>query len=394
MQRKILIGLAVLFVAGAVFFFAILPGQFEARTNIVTDEPLPAIRPEIAKLHETLAIADLHGDTLLWQRSLLDDTSRGHIDLGRLETGNVALQVFSSVTKTPRGQNYDSNSGDTDNITLLAIAQLQPIRTWFSLLQRSLWHAQKLERAAEDSNGRLMLIRQPQDIDRLLALRDSGKPVVGALFSAEGLHNLEGEPGNLDVLYDAGMRMASPTHFFDNRLAGSMHGEEKAGLTPFGREIIGMMETRGIIVDIAHCSHACVADILAMAHRPVVSSHGGVRAVCKVNRNLTDDEIRGIARTGGLVGIGYWDAAICSTDPRDIARSIAHVRDLVGIDHVALGSDFDGAVTTRFDTAQLAQVTQALVDLGFDDAEIRAVMGGNALRVIKQGIEPLRKAPL
>lgn len=394
MQRKILIGLAVLLVVGAVFFFAILPGQFEARTNIVTDEQLPEIRPEVAKLHKTLAIADLHGDTLLWQRSLLGDAKRGHIDLARLEAGNVALQVFSSVTKTPRGQNYDSNSADTDNITLLAIAQLQPIRTWFSLLQRSLWHAEKLERAASESGGRLMLIRTPDDVDRLLAARTAGKQVVGALFSAEGLHNLEGKAANLDVLYDAGMRMASLTHFFDNRLAGSMHGEKKGGLTPFGRKVVRMMEARGIIVDLAHASHATVADILAMAHRPVVSSHGGVQAVCKVNRNLTDDEIRGIARTGGLVGIGYWDAAICSTDPRDIARSIAHVRDLVGIDHVALGSDFDGAVTTRFDTAQLAQVTQALVDLGFDNTEIRAVMGGNALRVIKQGIEPLRKAPL
>ena len=92
----------------------------------------------------------------------------------------------------------------------------------------------------------------------------------------------------------------------------------------------------------------------------------------------------GVAKTGGVIGIGYWDAAICSTAPAAIANAIAHVRDLVGIDHVGLGSDFDGAVTTGFDTAQLVAVTQALVDRGFSHDEIRKVMGGNVLRLLGQ----------
>jgi microsomal dipeptidase-like Zn-dependent dipeptidase len=144
-----------------------------------------------------------------------------------------------------------------------------------------------------------------------------------------------------------------------------------------------------MIVDIAHLSHTGVAEVLAMAKRPVVSSHGGVQATCKVNRNLTDDEIKGVARTGGVVGIGYWEGAVCSTDPRAIARAMKHVRDLVGIDYVALGSDYDGATTVRFDTSQLVQVTQALLDEGFNPQEIRAVMGGNALRVIRAGLVPM-----
>ena len=389
MTRKILITLVLLIAAGLVFVVTVLPGQFEASTNVVTDEPLPAIRADTAKLHKRLAIADLHGDTLLWKRDLLDKADRGQIDLPRLEAGNVALQIFSSVSKTPRGQNYESNSDDTDNITLLAMAQLQPVRTWFSIFERSMWHATKLERAAKASKGRLMLIRAPADIDRLLAARTSGKQITGALYSVEGLQNLEGKAQNLERLYGAGMRMAGLVHFFDNELAGSMHGETRGGLTPFGRRMIRAMEARGIIVDIAHSSHRAVADILAMARRPVVSSHGGVQAVCKVNRNLSDTEIRAVAATGGIIGIGYWEGALCSTDPKQIARSIAHVRDLVGIQHVALGSDFDGAVTTRFDTSQIAQVTQSLLDIGFGEGDIRAVMGGNALRIIKQGIEPL-----
>src|SRR3546814_3687577 len=104
-----------------------------------------------------------------------------------------------------------------------------------------------------------------------------------------------------------------------------MHVLKKGGLTPLGREVVRRMEAKGMIVDVAHCSHACVADILKMARRPVVSSHGGVQATCKVNRNLTDAEIRGVAATGGLVGIGYWDAAVCDTAP---ARSEEHTSEL------------------------------------------------------------------
>ena len=389
MIRRIVLGLILLLIAGLVFTVTVLPGLFESQTNVVTDEPLPAVRADAARLHATLQIADLHGDTLLWKRDLLDKADRGQIDLPRLETGNVALQVFSSVSKTPKGQNYDSNSADTDNITLLAMAQLQPINTWFSIFERSMYHGRKLKSAADSSQGRLMLIRKPADIDRLLAARASGQQVTGALYSVEGLQNLEGKAENLDLLYGVGMRMAGLVHFFDNELGGSMHGERKGGLTPFGRKMIRAMEAKGIIVDIAHSSHTSVADILKMARRPVVSSHGGVQAVCGVNRNLSDTEIRAVAATGGIIGIGYWDGALCSTDPVKIAQSIKHVRDLVGIAHVALGSDFDGAVTTRFDTSQIVQVTQALIDIGMTETEIRSVMGGNALRIIKQGIEPL-----
>src|SRR3546814_3247349 len=93
--------------------------------------------------------------------------------------------------------------------------------------------------------------------------------------------------------------------------------------------------------------------------------------------------------TGGLTGIGYWDAAVCDTSPASIAKAMKHVRDLVGVQHVALGSDYDGATTVRFDTSKLVQVTQALIDAGFSDDEIRAAMGGKAIRVLKAGLVPL-----
>lgn len=390
MRRRTRIAWTVVAVlaAAAIGFFALAPGIVERGMNRVIPAPLPRVSAATRALHARLQIADMHADSLLWQRDLLTRGTRGQVDLPRLIEGNVALQVFSSVTKTPRGQNYDANGADSDNITSLVIAQLQPVRTWRSLLERSLWHAEKLERAAADSNGQLRVIRTPADLDRLLADRARGQRVVGGMLSIEGLQDLEGRPDNLARLYAAGFRMAGFAHFFDTDVAGSMHGIAKRGLTPMGREVLRRMERMGMIVDVAHASHAAVADILATARRPVVSSHGGVQATCRVNRNLTDDEVRGIARTGGVIGIGYWDAAICSTSPRAVAAAVAHVRDLVGIDHVGLGSDFDGAVTTGFDTAQLVEVTQALVDRGFSEADIAKVMGGNVLRVIRAGIIP------
>ena len=396
-MRKWLVAGGVIVVLALVGFFGLAPMLVERSMNRV--EPVPVrVTPQARALHRRLSIADMHADTLLWNRDLLDRSGRGQVDLPRLEDGNVALQVFSSVTKTPKHQNYDANGADSDNITLLAVAQMQPPRTWTSLLERSLWHARKLDRAVAGSDGRLRSVRSPADLDRLMRARADWTrcfgdacltgPPVGAMLSIEGLQDLEGDIANLDRLYDAGFRMAGMAHFFDNEVAGSMHGIAKRGLTPLGRQVIARMEAKGMIVDVAHASHAAVADILRIARRPVVSSHGGVQATCKVNRNLTDDEIRGIARTGGVVGIGYWEAAVCSTSPAAVARAIAHVRDLVGIAHVGLGSDFDGAVTTGFDTGQLAGVTQALLDRGFTADEIAAVMGGNVLRLLHAGLAP------
>ncbi len=386
-MRRFLKWLLVLLAIALAGFFLFGPGIVERSMNKVVPVAAKA-GPKALALHKTLAIADMHSDTLMWQRSVLDRGTRGHVDLPRLEDGHVALQVFSSVSKTPKGQNYDANGSDTDNITLLTFAQLQPPRTWTSILERSLYHAQKLQRAADHSDGRLRFIKTSADLTKLLADRANGQKVTGAVFSVEGLQNLEGKLSNLDKLQAAGMRMAGLTHFFDNEVAGSMHGIGKGGLTPLGRQVVAELERRHIVVDIAHSSHKTVADVLAMATRPVVSSHGGVQATCKVNRNLTDDEIRGVAKTGGVIGIGYWDAAVCGTAPAKVAEAIAHVRDLVGIDYVGLGSDFDGATTTGFDSSKLVLVTQALIDRGFSDDDIAKVMGGNVLRVLGQVLPP------
>ena len=387
-MRTFLLWLAGLLVLAVAAFLIFAPGIVDARFNPVHGRRAWPVSARAAALHKTLTIVDLHADSLLWKRDFERAAGHGHVDLPRLEEGNVALQVLSSVTKTPRGQNYTSNSGDTDNILPLVVGQLQPVRTWGSLLERSLWHAEKLRRASLAADGQILIVRTPADLARLLAARARGEIVTGTLLSVEGAHDLEGRLANLDRLYAAGFRMVGLVHFFDNELGGSMHGVAKGGLTPFGLQVVRAMEAKGMIVDLAHASAATVADVLRVARRPVVVSHGGVKGTCDTPRNLTDDQLRALAANGGMIGIGYWDAAVCAPTPAATAKAIRYVRDLVGIDHVGLGSDYDATVTVGFDTAHVAAVTQALMDAGLSDAEIAKVMGGNAVRILMAGLTP------
>ena len=171
-MRKGLLGVGALLLVAAIGFFGILPGYVEASMNHIDGKPLPKVSAEAVALHKTLTIVDMHSDTLMWKRDVLDKADRGHMDLPRLQAGNVALQVFSSVSKTPKDQNYDSNGADTDNITLLTFVQMQPMRTWSSLLERSLWHAQKLDTAVKTNRG-LIKIGRAENIEDLSWKRES-----------------------------------------------------------------------------------------------------------------------------------------------------------------------------------------------------------------------------
>ncbi len=184
-------------------------------------------------------------------------------------------------------------------------------------------------------------------------------------------------------VFDAGVRMMAPTHLTDNDMGGSAHGTTRGGLTDKGKELIRRMESKHMILDLAHASPKAFDDAVALATRPVVVSHAGVAGTCANARNLSDDQLRAVATSGGIVGIGYWEIATCGTDAGAIARAIRHAVRVMGIDHVGLGSDFDGAVAEPFDTTGLVQVTDALIAAGFSDAEIAAVMGGNVIRLLQ-----------
>ena len=176
--------------------------------------------------------------------------------------------------------------------------------------------------------------------------------------------------------------MVGLQHFFDNRLGGSLHGVSGEGLTDFGRAVVRRAQSRGMIVDVAHSSPAVVDDVLAIATRPIVVSHTGLYGVCPSARNIADAQMKRIAEAGGLVGVGYWDGAVCDATPRGVVRAIRFAIDLLGEDHVALGSDYDGSISATFDTSELAVLTQEMLDQGFSDAEIAKVMGENSRRFL------------
>lgn len=380
-MRKLLIALLLLVPLSALAVLG-LPRVIDAQMNSVASQPPYPASASAQKLHQGLFVADLHDDALLWERDLLKRSDYGHSDLPRMLEGRLGLQVFSTVTKTPRGLNMESNAADSDNITLLAMAQRWPRETWNSLLQRALYQAQKLQDAAHASEGRLVLIRSRADLARFIEAWDKDPQRVAGLLATEGLQPIENQLENVDTLFDAGFRIAGLTHFFDNEVGGSAHGLAKGGLTPLGRQVIARLEEKAMLVDLAHASRPLIDDVLAMATRPVLVSHTGVEGTCPGTRNLSDKHLQAIAATGGVIGIGYWSTAVCDTSVAAIVKAIRYAADKVGVEHVALGSDFNGTVHTPFDVTGLAQITEGVQAAGFDDTAIAAIMGGNVQRLL------------
>ncbi|MDF1768715.1 membrane dipeptidase [Maricaulis sp.] len=367
------------------FVFFILPARIDADMNVVTPHEPYGLTAEAEALHGTLRVGDLHSDMLLWMRDPTRWNDRGHTDLPRLRAGQVAFQVFSSVTKTPSGQNYDSNTADSDDITALAIVQRWPMRTWDSILERAVYHADRLNRLAERDDS-FTVVRTRADLEAVLAARETDPAAMAGLLETEGAHPLEGEIGNVDVLWDAGYRMLGLQHFFDNALGGSLHGVSNDGLTDFGREVIHRMDERGLIIDVAHSSPQVVEDVLAMTDSALVVSHTGVHGHCAVKRNIPDALMQRIAAGGGLIGIGFWADVTCDDSPEGVAATLLAAIDLVGIDHVALGSDYDGTVTTTFDASEYAVLTDRLLAAGLGEDEVRQVMGENMIRFFLENL--------
>jgi len=382
-MKKVLLGLVALVIIALVVVWFIVPARVEKARNVSLNPPPYRASDAAKELHQRLLVADLHADTLLWNRGLLKRSNYGHVDVPRLIEGNVAVQGFTVVTKTPRDMNIDRNTGDTDNITLLAFAERWPLSAWTNLTERALYQARRLQQAAAQSDGKLTILKTRDDVAKFLERRKTERGIVAGFLGLEGAHALSGDLNNLDRLYDAGYRMIGVAHFFDNEMGGSAHGTEKGGLTEAGRKMVERMQERSMFVDLAHASPRVIADVLAMARRPVIVSHTGVKGTCDNARNLSDEQLKGIALTGGLVGIGYWDTATCGRDARAIARAIRYAVNLIGADHVALGSDFDGAVEAPFDTTGLVQITDALLQEGFDEAQIKRIMGENAVRTLQ-----------
>lgn len=363
-----------------------LIARVERQRNVVHRPPPYPASDRARALHARIPVADLHADSLLWGRDLLVRADRGHVDVPRLIEGGVAVQAWAVCTKVPRRANLDRNDDRSDDVLLVALAQRWPIATWGSLLARALHQAGRARAFAERSGGRLTLLRSKGDLAAHLARRRTDRDATAVVLTIEGAHALDGDPANVDRLAEAGFRMIAPTHFFDNDFGGSAHGVAKGGLTPKGREMVERMEARSILVDVAHASVATIDDVLAMAARPVVASHTGVLGSCDSVRNLADGHLRAIAASGGLVGIGFWPAVTCGDDAASIVRAIRHAVDVMGVEHVGIGSDFDGAVAVPFDATGLVQLTDELLTAGFADDDVERIMGGNVLRLLAENL--------
>ncbi|MGG7566580.1 dipeptidase [Rhodovulum sp. DZ06] len=381
---------------------------------------------------DALYIADLHADTLLWTRELSDllpeHRGHGHVSLELLREGRTDLQVFAAPTITPLHEGYtDPVTGEpgvcipSDGLDLQVPLRLfggaaRYPATVLSPRARALRQAARLEEWIAEPGSRLRRVRTVPDLD---AAEAQGE--IGALFALEGMHWVGGDEtavrAELAELARIGVRMASLTHRFANGLAvGSEDcgllrdpSRQDAGLSAAGRWALDEMMARGIIVDVAHASPASIAQIteLVRARRAaagtgaagripgLLHSHGGVQAVCPLPRNLDRASIQAILDAGGVVGIGYWPEALCSRtgdlpevalrfaaslvavieaarDPAFLGRRAqAGAAPIDPFAHIALGSDFDGAVRLKMDAGDQPALLQALAEM--DCATLKAV---------------------
>jgi len=386
MVKKTGIFLGSLLLAGAIYIFFFAGHVADLDRNIHEGIDVSQVSPEVLQFHKQIYLADLHADNLLWDRDPLTRLDHGHVDIPRLIEGNICIQVFDAVIKMPAGHNYYQTKDTWDQVTLLVMANRWPIRTWFSLSERALHQSEILHRAEAASGGKLEIICSSTQLGEFLKELEADGPKVGGILSIEGLHALEGDIGNLQRFYDAGYRIMGLTHFFDNELGGSSGGVNKGGITEFGRQVVQEMDKMSLIIDLAHASPKLIVDVLELTERPVVVSHTGVQGTVDIPRNLSDGGLKEIAGKGGLIGIGFWDDVVGDLRIESIVTAIQHAVSITGIDHVALGSDFDGATHILFDASEIVVLTDALLKAGFTKGEVAKIMGGNQIRFLMENL--------
>lgn len=374
MIKKLLTGFLVVFILAAITFFAFGPTYFDKSMNKVTSAPTVGAFADYDSLP---FIADLHCDMLLWNRDFFEQHEHGHVDLPRMQAANMAFQAFTIVSKTPRGINIESNSAETDQVALLSFVQLRPPSSWFSIKARALHQIGQLHDFAAESAGQFRVVKSKSDLQKFVSDRKANSKLMAGMIGLEGAHCLENDLNNLSVFYEQGVRYIGLAHFFDNEWAGSAHGLTKGGLTDAGKQLIKKMDSLHIIIDLAHSSATTIDDIFKITNGPLLVSHTGVRGICNNQRNLSDGQILEIGKRNGLIGIGLWETAVCGTNASATVQSMKYVADLIGVDKVSLGSDYDGAITAHFDVRGLPLIMDELKKLGFNKKEVEGMMGGN-----------------
>ncbi len=312
-------------------------------------------------------VIDVHCDTLHY---VLE--GKGHLDTGipeaqvdvpKLRQGGVNVQVFACWVP-PILQRHGA--------------------TAFALRLIEIFH-----REVERAPHALSLVRSVADIERAM---QEGQ--IGGILSLEGAEPLDGQIELLGAFYRLGVRWLGLTWNYRNAAAdGVADARTGGGLTPFGVELVRECANLGIVLDVSHLSPAGVDHVLQEAKGPVVASHSNARALRDHRRNLTDEQARGIAATGGVIGVTFVPSFL--TNER---ATLEHVLDhieyftrLVGVEHVGIGSDFDGlgdepAPQGLEDISHYPNLREGLRRRGFSQSDIMAILGGNWMRVLKEVI--------
>jgi len=231
---------------------------------------------------------------------------------------------------------------------------------------------------------------QARTVNDISQLNAQGK--IAGILAVEGGHSIENDLAKLRSLYARGARYMTITWNNSTSWATAAADPQSAtvGLSEFGRTVIRTMDTLGIIIDVSHTGIRTIEDILATTINPVIATHSGARTLRNHYRNLTDAQIIAIAQTGGVIGVVFYPFFLSSTNSATIdtvIRHIDYIRNLVGIDHVALGSDYDGIEQTPVgleDVSRFPALTLALLKRGYSPIEVKKILGGNALRIFQQ----------
>ena len=329
---------------------------------------------DAASVHTSAPVADLHAHPALNAYYLRRDLGREHrgprkwnplrqqIDLPRARVGG--LRVLTNCVYAP------------------SVLPVPPFRA-------ALGGIAALERLCARHPALAQVARKKGEVRPIV---QSGKMAV--IHAAEGGHHVERSLEKLERLAERGLRYLTLTHFVHNGVAqpaklprlpffSLLRGAP--GLTPFGRELVRRCEELGVLVDVTHCSDRSFADVLSVASRPLLATHTGFRRFAGYERNLSDEQAREIARTGGVIGVITWNDLLGGDSIEAMADSIVHGATVAGARHVGIGTDFDGWVFRARgirDATRYPALTEKLVQRGFSEEELRGILGGNYLRVL------------
>ncbi|MDR7537865.1 MAG: dipeptidase [Armatimonadota bacterium] len=311
------------------------------------------------EVHRSATVVDLHCDTLLevaaGKRRLDQRSSVGHVDLPRLREGGAGVQVFA-VYIAPEEAAHG------------------PARA------RRLLEA--FRRAMAAAPGQIAHATTVEDIERLRR-----GDAIAAVVAIENGDALGGALAQLDEFHREGVRLLGLTWNASNALGDGALGRRHGGLTDLGRAVLRRMEALGMVPDLAHLSEPSFWDALRATRGPVIVSHANAAAIWRHPRNLTDAQLRAIASRRGVVGVSFAPGFLGGATLAHVLDHIDHMVGVMGIDHVALGSDYDGIPDVPVgleDVSKLPNLTAGLLARGYRPEHVRKILGGNALRVFRQ----------